>query len=258
MDLLAPSHWRTLEFISDVHLFEQDRQTFEAWRAYLAQCSADALFILGDLFEVWIGDDALEAASPFEHACVEALRQCAQVRTVFFMPGNRDFLVGDALLGHLGIQRLPDPTILVFQGERIALSHGDFLCTGDEPYQRFRTEVRSPQWQRQFLSKPLPERHAIARGIREASEGRKSSVGYTDVQPDAVLALLQHHRARVLVHGHTHEGRTHTLEEGKQRIVLSDWCADAALPRLEVMQLRTDNAGSSVFTRKALPRPTRA
>ncbi|MDT8991420.1 UDP-2,3-diacylglucosamine diphosphatase [Curvibacter sp. APW13] len=249
MDLLAPSHWRTLDIISDVHLYEQDRPTYAAWRDYLRQCPADALFILGDLFEVWVGDDAMPGVGSLEHDCVAELRRCASQRTVFFQPGNRDFLVGDALLQWAGMQRLPDPTTLVFAGTRIVLSHGDSLCTDDLPYQRFRSEVRSHHWRREFLGKSVPERRDIARAIRQASEdGKRTRENYVDVNAEAVDALLDTEQASTLVHGHTHEGATHRTVSGKLRVVLSDWSASSAPPRLEVLRIcsAAGNAGPSI------------
>lgn len=255
MDLHAPSHWHTLDFLSDVHLYDKDIPTFEAWRAYLSQCTADALFILGDLFEVWVGDDVLAETAAFEHACVDALRACTHHRPVFFLPGNRDFLVGDALLQLTGMQRLPDPTVLVVAGKRIALSHGDALCTDDLPYQQFRSEVRSAQWRREFLSKPLAQRCAIARGIRQASETRKvAGQEYTDVNGTAVRALMHSAQASMLIHGHTHEGASHTLDDGTQRIVLNDWCAQSIPPRLEIVQLTTQDHAEPTLRRVALSR----
>lgn len=252
MDLHAPSHWRTLEFHSDVHLFDQDPNTCAAWQAYLATSTADAVFILGDLFEVWVGDDALSTASPFEQQIVTSLRNCASKRPTYFIPGNRDFLVGDRFLRQVGLQRLPDPSVLVFQGQRIALSHGDALCTDDTAYQQFRAEVRAPQWQRDFLSLPLDIRQAKARAIRQASESRKQTqTQYVDVNADAVLALMAQLDANVLVHGHTHQAGTHMLDAGRQRLVLSDWCAGATPARLEVLRLQA-RPGHNSFQRAPL------
>lgn len=253
MDLHAPSHWRTLEFHSDVHLFDQEPNTFAAWQAYLAASTADAVFILGDLFEVWVGDDAVSSSSTFDRQIVASLRASAHQRPTFFLPGNRDFLVGDSFLRQVGLQRLPDPCVLVFQGQRIALSHGDALCTDDTAYQQFRTEVRSAQWQRDFLGQPLDIRQAKARAIRQASESRKQAqTAYVDVNTDAVTALMTQVRADVLVHGHTHQAGSHMLDAGRQRLVLSDWCADATPSRLEILQLQV-KAGHNSFQRVSLP-----
>lgn len=252
MDLHAPSHWRTLEFHSDVHLFEQDPHTLAAWQAYLASSTTDAIFILGDLFEVWVGDDAVSSASAFDQQIVQSLRTCTHRRPTFFIPGNRDFLVGDHFLRQVGLQRLPDPTVLVFQGQRIALSHGDALCTDDTAYQRFRTEVRAAQWQRDFLGLPLDKRLAKARAIRQASESRKQEQAqYVDVNTEAVSALMTQVQADVLVHGHTHQAGTHLVDGDRQRLVLSDWCADATPARLEVLRLEV-GPGHNSFQRVPL------
>lgn len=252
MDLHAPSHWRTLEFHSDVHLFDQEPHTFAAWQAYLAASTADAVFILGDLFEVWVGDDALSSTSPFDQQIIASLRASAQQRPTFFIPGNRDFLVGDRFLRQVGLQRLPDPTVLVVQGQRIALSHGDALCTDDTAYQQFRAEVRTPQWQRDFLGQPLDMRQAQARAIRQASESRKQGQApYVDVNTDAVTTLMAQVHADVLVHGHTHQAGVHTLDGNRQRLVLSDWSADATPARLEVLQLQA-RTGHNTFQRVPL------
>jgi UDP-2,3-diacylglucosamine hydrolase len=228
---------------------DQDPHTLHAWQTYLATSAADAIFILGDLFEVWVGDDAVNATSTFEQQIVTSLRACAQKRPTFFIPGNRDFLVGDHFLRQVGVQRLPEPSVLVFQGLRIALSHGDALCTDDMAYQQFRSEVRNTSWQRDFLGLPLDVRQAKARTIRQASESRKrAQTQYVDVNDAAVTTLLADLDAHVLVHGHTHQAAAHSLPAGKQRLVLSDWCADATPPRLEILQLQAD-AGHATFQR---------
>ncbi len=250
MELRAPSHWRTLEFHSDVHLYEQDPATFQAWEAYLASSSADAIFILGDLFEVWVGDDALNPASAWDQRIVRALRSCAAKRPTFYLPGNRDFLVSDAFLRAVGLQRLPDPTVLCMGESRIALSHGDALCTDDLPYQQFRAEVRSWKWQHDFLALPLEARQEKARGIRVASENRKhTNATYVDVNPDAVATLLDQLHADTLVHGHTHMAGQHALAHNKQRLVLSDWCAGSTPPRLEILRCERMPGTSAMFTR---------
>jgi UDP-2,3-diacylglucosamine hydrolase len=255
MDLRAPSHWRTLEFHSDVHLFDQDPLTFLAWQHYLASSQADAVFILGDLFEVWVGDDTLDGDCEFERTCADVLRASACQRPTFFLPGNRDFLLGDRFLRSVGVQRLPDPCTLVFQDQRIMLSHGDALCTDDTTYQQFRHQVRSPQWIRNFLAQALHERQAIARQIRQASELRKQASGqYVDVNPQAVAQAMQAQRADSLVHGHTHLPAVHSLNNGCQRLVLSDWCASSLPPRLEILRLQVQASGLA-FTRVPVAPP---
>lgn len=248
----APSHWRTLEFHSDVHLYDRDQDTFLAWARYLSSSKADAVFILGDLFEVWMGDDGFDATCAFDLAIAHALRSCTNKRPVFFIPGNRDFLVGDRYLRSVGIQRLPDPTVLCIAGKRVALSHGDVLCTDDLPYQEFRAEVRTLQWQRAFLALPLETRQTKARGMRQASEHRKQNTQqYTDVNGMAVDALMEQLPADVLIHGHTHIPGSHRLPSGKQRMVLSDWCAWSTPPRLEILQVKVQQSAPT-FTRVAV------
>lgn len=237
-ELTAPSHWRTVEFISDLHLQAAEPATVAAWQHYLAATQADALFILGDLFEVWVGDDALLEPGSFEAQACAPLRATAQRMPVFFMHGNRDFLAGNAFLQHCGIAGLHDPTVLAFAGQRHVLTHGDLLCLDDVDYQRFRALARSSAWQQQFLSLPLAARRAQARGIRQESEARKQSgAPYADVDHPAAIAWLQAAGAQTVIHGHTHRPAVHALAPGLQRVVLSDWDAAALPPRLETLRL---------------------
>ena len=240
-ELVAPAQWRTVDFISDLHLQACDPATFDAWRAYMRGTPASAVFILGDLFDVWVGDDA--ALSPgFEADCAAVLKDTASRLPVFFMHGNRDFLVGPAAMRATGATLLDDPTVFSFLGRRWLLTHGDALCLDDTEYLAFRAQVRSPHWQRDFLSKPLAERRAIGRGLREQSEARKrSGVAYGDVDATTAAAWLQAADAPVMVHGHTHRPADHALGNGLRRIVLSDWDAAAVPPRLQV--LRVGQAG---------------
>ena len=236
-ELVAPAHWQRIEFISDLHLSEAEPATVQAWQAYLRSTRADAVFLLGDLFEVWVGDDAAGEAG-FEADCSAALRQAAQQRAVFVMHGNRDFLIGPAWCQTQGLSLLDDPTVLGFGGQRWLLSHGDALCLDDHDYQRFRTQVRSAVWQSDFLAQPLTERRAIARGLRQASEARKQSESlWADVDAAAARALLQAAQASTLIHGHTHRPADHDLGDGLTRVVLSDWCLDDAPRRAEVLVL---------------------
>jgi UDP-2,3-diacylglucosamine hydrolase len=163
-ELVAPADWTSIDFISDLHLAEETPRTFAAWAAHLRDTPASAVIILGDLFEVWIGDDARHAG--FEARCADVLAETASRRSVAFMCGNRDFLVGADLLRDCGVRALPDPTVLVAFGERLMLAHGDALCLDDLDYQRFRSLVRSPAWQREFLGKPLADRAIDARAQR--------------------------------------------------------------------------------------------
>lgn len=230
--------WQCIDFISDLHLCEQQPSTFEAWRHYLATTPAQALFILGDLFEVWVGDDVLDdAASAFERACVEVLQQVSQRMVVHFMRGNRDFLAHEALMQRCGMHALHDPTLLQTDQQRVLLSHGDAWCLEDREYLAFRAEVRSPAWQTTFLARPLPERMALAREMRRASESRKRShTTYADVDDALADQWLQACNAQVLVHGHTHRPATHTTPSGQERWVLSDWDVDATPPRAQVLR----------------------
>jgi UDP-2,3-diacylglucosamine hydrolase len=240
-ELHAPPSWRTVDIISDLHLQADEPATFEAWRRYLRETPAGAVFILGDLFEVWIGDDAALAPG-FAGDCAAVLQAASGRLAVFFMHGNRDFLVGDGFLQSCHTTALADPTVLSFAGQRWLLTHGDALCLADTDYMKFREQVRSPAWQREFLAKPLAERQAIARNLRAESEARKrSSVRYADVDSIAAGALLDAADAQVLIHGHTHRPADHALG-GRKRIVLSDWDAASTPPRLQALRLSESGA----------------
>lgn len=241
-ELQAPPSWGTVDFISDLHLQATDPATFAAWRDYMESTPADAVFILGDLFEVWVGDDAVDVAAgaqdSFEDRCARLLGQTAGRLALFFMHGNRDFLVGPRLMTLCHTTLLADPTVLGFNHQRWLLSHGDALCLGDVDYLQFRREVRSPAWQRSFLARPLAERQAIARGLREQSEARKQSgASYADVDGSAAREQLEASNAQILIHGHTHRPAVHDLGHGYSRVVLSDWDAAATVPRAEVLRL---------------------
>ena len=187
--LMAQSHWRTVDFLSDLHLHPDERSTFAAWQRYLARTPADAVVMLGDLFEAWVGDDALDEPGSFEAQCCAVLRTAAQQRSLFFLPGNRDFLIGDVFLQRSGVTGLADPTLLDFAGQRWLLSHGDALCLDDAPYQRFRAVARSGAWQQQFLAQPLAVRRAQVRDIRTQRQARQQSGEvYADVDTAAACA----------------------------------------------------------------------
>lgn len=209
----------------------------QAWRRYMATTTADALFLLGDLFEAWVGDDAAREAG-FEAECADVLRATAQRLPVFFLAGNRDFLVGSALAQATGITLLADPTVFCFGARRWLLSHGDALCLDDREYLAFRATVRGEQWQREFLALPLPARREIARGLRAESEDlKRTDRVYADVDTPAALEWLRAAAADVLVHGHTHRPAEHALDATHRRIVLSDWDAQASPPRLQALRL---------------------
>jgi UDP-2,3-diacylglucosamine hydrolase len=235
-ELGAPPAWRAIDFISDLHLCEALPRTFEAWHQHLQHTTADAVFILGDLFEVWVGDDA--RSRPFERHCIEVLAEAASHRQLAFMAGNRDFLLGAATLRDAGLMALPDPTMLLAWGQTVLLTHGDALCLDDTPYQAFRTEVRSPAWQNRFLARPLPERLLVAAELRGASEARKRFDGNSmaDVDPGEAVRWMHAMGASEMVHGHTHRPGSAALAPGFKRHVLSDWDMDTQ-QRAEVLRL---------------------
>jgi UDP-2,3-diacylglucosamine hydrolase len=236
-ELTAEPTWQAVDFISDLHLQASEPASFHAWQSYMQTTPADTVFILGDLFEVWVGDDVLQA-NGFEQQCAQVILQTAARAPIFFMHGNRDFLVGNGLLAACNTTLLKDPTVLSFNHQRWLLSHGDALCLDDVPYMQFRQQVRRAYWQQAFLAKPLAERQIIARGLRQQSEERKKSgVEYADVCAKAARQQLLEANATVLIHGHTHKPATHDLGDGLQRVVLSDWDAAATPPRAEVLRL---------------------
>lgn len=247
-ELDAPAHWRAIDFISDLHLQAGEPATAQAFRRYLQGCQADALLILGDLFEVWIGDDLLDAG-PAERTtepeydflagiCAD-LRAFSARRALYVMHGNRDFLLGSRFAAASGATLLDDPTLLHWNNQRVLLSHGDAWCLDDRDYLEFRAQVRSPGWQTAFLQRPLAERAALARGLRAQSEARKQdpSQDWADVDPATASDWLQASGAATLVHGHTHQPARHELGDGRQRLVLSDWDLDASPARAEALRL---------------------
>ena len=236
--LVAPPGWRRIDFISDLHLTEDTPRTFAAWRDYLLHTGADAVFILGDLFEAWVGDDSRHEG--FEARAAAVLAEAAMRRPIAFMVGNRDFLVGDEMLAACGVRALPDPTVLVAFGARVLLSHGDAWCIGDVEYQQFRTQVRAPAWRSQVLALPLAQRRAMARTMRSESERRAAEHrdgDWFDVDAATALRLMAEADAPTLVHGHTHRPATQTLATGFVRHVLSDWELDQGTSaRAEVLR----------------------
>ncbi|MEP6875599.1 MAG: UDP-2,3-diacylglucosamine diphosphatase [Burkholderiales bacterium] len=225
---MAPPAWRRIDFISDLHLAEDTPRTFAAWRDYLLNTRADAVFVLGDLFEAWVGDDA--RFEGFEAAAAAVLTKAAALRPIAFMVGNRDFLLGRAMLAACGIDALPDPIVLCAFDQRALLSHGDAWCLADTDYQRFRREVRDPAWQARILAKPLAERRALARSIRSESERKAAEHQgeWADVDAPTAIDGLMTARATTLVHGHTHRPATEALAPTLVRHVLSDWDLDHA------------------------------
>lgn len=237
--LHAPPSWRCIDFISDLHLHESHPRTFEAFQRFLRGTSADALFILGDLFEAWVGDDMRH--QPFEAACTAELAAAGARLDLHLMVGNRDFLLGAEMARACNARLLSDPTVLQAFDQRHVLSHGDAWCLDDTAYQAFRAQSRSDAWQARFLSQPLPARLAAAKAMREASESQKHGMrqeDWADLAPQAVADALVAAAAAVLVHGHTHRPASEPFARpGAQRHVLSDWDLDHAPYRAQVMRL---------------------
>lgn len=253
----APAAWRSVDFISDLHLQASDAANVSAWLRYLQESPADAIFILGDLFEVWVGDDVLKAEGRnFEQQCCIALQNCAKQRKLFFMHGNRDFLIGSGFAQQSGMAILSDPSVLQFGGQRYLLSHGDALCVADGEYQKFRDMVRGSAWQAQFLATPLEQRVEQAKHIRQVSESRKKqhqATGQAWVDIDAPMAQQWMDAARALhfIHGHTHEGRDHRMVSAQghgMRHVLPDW--HAGEPRASGYALRLTKSDGAVLVQK--------
>lgn len=217
-------------FISDLHLCASRPHITDAFLQFLSSDAktAKALYILGDLFEYWAGDDDIEDA--FNKQIIQGFKQLATSGTaIYLMHGNRDFLITDDFCNAAQITLINDPTLIDLYGETTLLSHGDALCTDDVTYQQFRTQVRNKQWQTQFLSQSLQARKAQIEAIRLRSEQEKSNKSATimDVNADAVNELLRaHNYPSLLIHGHTHRPNQHQLVvDGKAitRWVLGDW-----------------------------------
>ena len=218
---------RTL-FISDLHLHESRPQLTRAFFHFLrAQAlGAEKLYILGDFFDAWIGDDD---DNPLNSQVAEELKKLNDTGTqIFLMHGNRDFLMGEKFAAQAGATMLAEGTVINLYQYPTLLLHGDQLCTGDTDYIKFRQQVRSPQWQQQVLSQPLNARRALAAQLREKSQEMNSlkSEGIMDVTQSEVVKVMQQAGVRRLIHGHTHRPARHQLEidgEPAERIVLGDW-----------------------------------
>ncbi|NHZ64650.1 UDP-2,3-diacylglucosamine diphosphatase [Massilia genomosp. 1] len=225
---------RTLALlISDLHLQEAHAYTVDAFFAFLEEraMAARALYILGDLFEYWAGDDDLDA--PLHRRIAAGIRAVSDAGIpVYWIAGNRDFLVGQAFADAAGMQLLAEPHIADIGGQKIVLVHGDAQCTDDINYMAFRQQVRQPAWQAQFLAMPLAQRKAIIANLREGSKEAHSTktMEIMDVTPQAIDALFAATGTDVLIHGHTHRPALHQ-HDGKRRYVLPDWEPDADPPR---------------------------
>jgi UDP-2,3-diacylglucosamine hydrolase len=219
-------------FASDLHLSPATPGITRLFGEFLAGPArqAQALYLLGDLFEYWAGDDDL--GDPFNAGIAQALRQLTAAGVdVGFIAGNRDFLIGEAFAAATGVRLLPDPYVLSLPAWQFVLTHGDALCTEDLPYQAFRAQVRQPAWQRAFLSLPLAERKRQIVAIREKSEAGKKEMAagaadLMDVSGGSTADFLQSHGYATLIHGHTHRPATHDhIVDGIhcERWVLADW-----------------------------------
>jgi UDP-2,3-diacylglucosamine hydrolase len=247
--------WRHIDFISDLHLDESRPRTMAAWQGYMAHTPADAVLILGDLFELWVGDDMRN--EPFEALCTQTLRDAGQRLWLGLMVGNRDFLLGHELLTHCHGHALTDPLLLEAFGHRHVLTHGDAWCLSDTEYLAFRGMVRNPAWQQQFLSAALPQRLSTARRMRAQSQARKDAPTMetlADVDPATAAAHLRQANSLSLIHGHTHRPATEPFGlPGAQRHVLSDWDLDQAPLRAEVLRLSADGLSRLSLEQACLP-----
>ena len=214
--------------ISDLHL-EQERPDIS--RAFLhfletRATQAEVLYILGDFFEVWIGDDAI---SPFQRSIAQALRQLSDSGTrIYLMHGNRDFMLGKAFCREAGCTLLKDPSVVELGGEKVLLMHGDSLCTQDAAYMKLRRWLRNPLSLFILRNLPLATRHKLARKLRNESRAqtRMKASDIVDVTPDEVPRIMAAHGVRTLIHGHTHRPAVHQLmldDQPARRIVLGDW-----------------------------------
>lgn len=224
-------------FISDLHLDVERPQATAAFVRFLAEQAihADALYILGDLFEAWLGDDD---DSPLADTVARALHALSQHGTaIHFLRGNRDFLLGPDYARRCGMRLLPDPCVIDLYGSPTLLAHGDLLCSDDVAYQQFRRQVRAPAWQAAFLAQPLAERAAFAANARAASKAHQHGIDetITDVNPDTVNQWLERFGIARIIHGHTHRPAIHAPAsdaEAWQRIVLGDWYQQGSVLRI--------------------------
>ena len=224
----------SLLFISDLHLSSERPDIIELFVNFMnvdAQ-SADALYILGDLFEVWLGDDYCE---PEIEPAIKALKDYSDSgKSLLVIHGNRDFLMGAGFEKMTGCKILPDPSPLTIHGKSVLISHGDELCIDDTEYMEFRNMVRDPKWQAAFLAKSVEERVAFAQQARSESisKTQQKAMDIMDVNQNAVEQLMEKHGADVLIHGHTHRPNTHHfIVNGKpmKRIVLGDWYTNGSV-----------------------------
>ena len=220
-------------FVSDLHLSPDLPKTTEAFFGFLRDHAlhTKALYLLGDIFEYWAGDDDLE--DPFHRAMIDKLRSVSDHGvSVYWIGGNRDFLVGEAFATACGMRRLSEPHVAEIAGKRLLLLHGDAQCTDDTAYMAFRSQVRDPEWQRAFLARSLAERRAIISGMREGSRKaqRDKPMAIMDVNAGEIADLFEAYAVPLMIHGHTHRPQVHE-HDGRVRHVLPDWDCDADVVR---------------------------
>jgi UDP-2,3-diacylglucosamine hydrolase len=229
----------TTLFISDLHLDAERPAITELFGRFIDEeaVRAEVLYILGDLFEAWVGDDDPSETGSYVAAKLRGLVSAGV--PVRFMRGNRDFLLGDDYARRAGIEILNDPAVVMLHGKPVLLMHGDTLCSDDVAYQQFRALTRAPAWQRQFLAQPLETRMAFARQARAASHAHQSGLkasgamdAITDVSPATVEAAFARFGVDTLIHGHTHRPAMHAHAGGK-RIVLGDWYEQGSVLRVD-------------------------
>jgi UDP-2,3-diacylglucosamine hydrolase len=228
----------TTLFVSDLHLDAERPDITRLFGEFVEREArdADALYILGDLFEAWVGDDDPSETGAFVAETLRALSDSGV--PVHFIRGNRDFLLGDDYARRAGMSVLPDPAVVVLYGKPTLLMHGDLLCTDDVAYQQFRAQTRDPQWQAQFLAQPLAARLAFAQQARAASKAHQSGLQaqgtmetITDVSPSAVAETFRRYGIDRMIHGHTHRPAVHE-HNGTTRIVLGDWYEQGSVLRV--------------------------
>ena len=225
-------------FVSDLHLGPESPQATAQFVAFLAAHAraAQALYILGDLFEVWIGDDDPDPTA--RSVCAALAELTASGVPIFVLHGNRDFLLGEGFAARTGCRLLPDPVVADIDGERVLITHGDALCVDDHAYQELRSMVRRPAWQRRFLALSTAERAQLASQVRAGSRAHTARTTHyiMDVNAQAVAAAFRATRATRLIHGHTHRPGVHDLVlDGLavQRIVLGAWYEQGSFLRYE-------------------------
>jgi len=225
----------TVTFISDLHITPEQPEILQRLSRFLNdhRGKLNALYILGDLFEYWIGDDASEhiGQADAEHVLRDFSQSCCPV---YVMHGNRDFLLGQTFADRCGVELIDDPHEIELFGQRVLLMHGDSLCTDDVEHQNFRELVRTHEWREDFLSKTIEQRDVIARQLRYHSETGKQikSMDIMDVNSDTVLNVMTEHKVQLLIHGHTHRPATHKMTvngAAAKRIVLGDWYEQSSM-----------------------------